>query len=196
MILATSPIRRLGVRQSLAYHNTMDTPLNAGSSLITKRGQLQEPGYDVCLNYWFDLKEERWAPSWQEWQWSQIPVDLVPYFIVVDVTYDPFDIIYRYWGTAMARMHNTEMTGKSTKDIRSPVTRENTEDHYNEVIRQKCAIQSVSIQQTIGFDLTHKQLSLRMPMSNDGNRVDQIVSFTDWRQSLNRIRNEHEQAFG
>ncbi len=164
--------------------------------MITTCSQLGDPDYKTCLDYWWGLKGDRWAPSWREWQWSEIPSDLIPYFVVVDVIYDPFDIIYRFWGTALVRMHNIEMTGKSTKDIRSPVTRKDTENHYNEVIRQKCAIQSDGILQTVGFDVAHKQLSLRMPMSNDGTRVDQIVSFTDWRRSLSHIKKEHDEAFG
>jgi len=157
---------------------------------------LEEPAYQTCYAYWLRLKGQRWAPAWSEWKWSEIPLDLVPYFIVIDVTHDPLDFTYRFWGSANTRMHGIEMTGKSVRDIRSPVTARTTFDQYARVTANREAIASAYTMQSADYHLAHQRTALRMPMSNEGETVDRIVSFVDWRDSQNLITDEHIQIYG
>lgn len=60
----------------------------------------ERPGYQICYDYWVSLKGNRHLPSWRDWQWSALPPDIIPYFMVVDVHRDPMDYVFRFWGTA------------------------------------------------------------------------------------------------
>jgi hypothetical protein len=126
----------------------------------------------------------------------ELPTNLIPYFIVVDVSYAPLDFVYRFWGTAYGTMHGIEMTNKSVNAIRSPVTAKNSYDQYAEIVEYKEAIGSTYTIQTGEHDFPHIQTSLRMPMSANGERVDQIVTFADWRSDQDDIRNEHIRIYG
>lgn len=158
--------------------------------------RFEDPAYQSCYAYWLRLKEQSWAPSWRQWRWTEVSAELIPYFVVVDVTYDPVDFTYRFWGTANTNMHGIDLTHKSISDIRSPVTAKNTSEQYTQVVESRATIGSLHQMQTVTFLQSHSQLALRMPMSNDGTQVDQIVSFIDWRRSYEQIKNEHKKIYG
>ena len=163
--------------------------------------QFDEPNYQVCYAYWQRLKGSRRSPTWREWDWLEIPSKLIPYFIIVDVIivdvlYDPLTFRYRFWGTASVAMHNKDFTGLTTGDIRSSITRDITERQYRDVVEHHEAIGSKYIIQTREGGVSHIQTSPRMPFSNDGERVTQIVNYVDWSRDLASIREEHIQAFG
>jgi hypothetical protein len=152
--------------------------------------------YQACYQHWLDIKGDRWAPKWSEWQWMDLPTNLIPYFIVVDVCRDPLDFVYRFWGTALNTMHSIEMTNKSVRDIRSPVTADAAFEQYQEVVECKQAIGTLDTVQAGLHDVPHTQTTLRMPMSTDGAAVDKIITFADWRKEQNIIKGEYIRAYG
>ena len=154
------------------------------------------PDYQVCYDYWLRLKGDRWAPAWRDWDWMELPVHLIPYFLVVDVSYDPLDFVYRFYGTASITMHNMDFTGKSIDAIRSPITARNTRAQYMDVVDSRQAIGSEYTIQAGAAGPPYVQTSLRMPMSDTKERVDQIVTFVDWRNELERIQSDHIKEFG
>lgn len=158
--------------------------------------RFETPVYERCYAYWLRLKGDRWAPAWREWDWSEISMELIPFFIVVDVTYDPLQFVYRFWGTANTRMHGIDMTRKSTAEIRSPATALATFDQYARVTESRQAVGEPYTMQSADYNNPHTRLALRMPMSNDGKRVDQIVSFVDWRDSEHLIRDDFIRVYG
>ncbi len=158
--------------------------------------RFDDPDYQICYEYWLKIKGDRWAPAWHEWQWLELPTKIIPYCLVVDVKYDPLDFIYRFWGTAYVTMHGIDMTNKSVSEIRSPVTAKNSVDQYSEIVEFKESIGSVYTIQTGEHDVLHVQTSLRMPMTTNGDRVDQIVTFADWREKLEDIKIEHLRVYG
>ena len=117
-----------------------DDRLSKEDHLKHSSGYFDNPDYQTCYAYWRQLKGERWAPAWKEWQWSEIPAELIPYFAVVNVSYHPLEFMYRFWGTANARMHGIEMTDKTTADIRSPVTAKSTLDQYRQVAERAAVL--------------------------------------------------------
>ena len=188
------------LRTQIPYY---DDIRNDGDNALAETGtsgsppaKFEDPAYQTCYAYWLRLKGSRWAPTWKEWDWSEIPSNLIPYFVVVDVSYEPLKFTYRFWGTANAQMHGIEMTNKTTSDIRSALTAKNTLDQYRRVIDSAAAMGSIYEMQTIDFHTPHAQTALRMPMSNDGAQVDHIVSFIDWRNRRKQIRAEHVQVYG
>lgn len=169
--------------------------MNAEDNLETSLSALDNKGYGICYAYWKRLKAERWAPAWADWQWADLPPELVQNFMIVDVQPEPLDFIFRFWGTAFQRLHNIEMTNKSVHELRSPGTARNSFDQYAEVAKtRRPHLFSYPIQ----MDRDRKRFdhpSLRMPFSDDGQNVNLIVTFADWRKDLYEVRQEHVELF-
>lgn len=155
-----------------------------------------EPNYQRCYEYWLSLKGERRSPAWNEWDWMALPIELIPYFLVVDVRYDPLDFVYRFWGTASVTMHGKDFTGLSINAIRSPVTVKMTGDQYREVVEYHEAIGSEYVIRAGEDGSVHMQTSLRMPFSDDGTTVTQIATYVDWSDDHDAIREERIRIFG
>lgn len=158
--------------------------------------RFDDPNYQTCYEYWLELKGGRCSPRWAEWDWFRLPMKLVPYFLVVDVTYEPLDFVYRFWGTASVFMHGMDFTNMSIQRIRSPITRKNTEVQYKEVVACHEAVGSAYTVQAGEDGLPYVQTSLRMPFSDDGETVTQIATFVDWSRDHWKIREEHIREFG
>ena len=126
----------------------------------------------------------------------EVPVQLIPYFLVVDVRYDPRDFIYRFWGTASVSMHGIDFTNQSISRIRSPFTAKQTAAQYEEVVTHHEAVGSEYIIRAGEGGPPYVQTSLRMPFSDDGKRVTQIATYVDWSRDHDRIRDEHIRVFG
>lgn len=158
--------------------------------------RFDQPNYQACYEYWQRLKGERRSPMWREWDWLQLPVQLIPYFMVVDVTYEPLDFIYRFWGTASVDMHGIDFTGQSISSIRSKITAKMTTAQYFEVVTHHEAIGSEYTVQAGESGLAYVQTSLRMPFSDDGEHVTQIATYVDWSRDRKKIKEEHIREFG
>lgn len=158
--------------------------------------RFDDPNYQVCYAYWQSLCGDRKSPSWREWDWMRIPTRLIPYFLVVDVHYDPIDFVYRFWGTASVTMHDKDFTGLSINAIRSPITARMTRQQYMDVVEAHEAIGSEYTIKAGENGPAHVQISLRMPFSDDGERVTQIATYVDWSRDLDRIREDHIREFG
>lgn len=68
------------------------------------------------LAYWQDLKGERLAPSWPEFDMMKIPPAVLPYTMIKDVITEPRGYRYRYFGTALTHMYS-ELTGKTLDQV-------------------------------------------------------------------------------
>jgi len=158
--------------------------------------RFDDADYQACYEYWLSIKGDKLAPTWSQWSWMELPTALIPYFLVVDVRQDPVDFVFRFWGAAYVTMHGIDMTGMSVREIRSSVTAKNTFDQYLEVLETRQAIGSSYTVQAGENGLPYVQTSLRMPVSNDGENVDMIITFADWRKDRKQIRDEHIQTYG
>lgn len=158
--------------------------------------KFDQPNYQTCYEYWLRLKGARRSPAWREWDWFELPVQHIPYFLVVDVHDDPLDFVYRFWGTASVDLHHKDFTNLSISKIRSPLTAKMTLDQYVEVVECHEAIGSEYTVQAGETGLPYVQTSLRMPFSDDGARVTQIATYVDWSRDRDKIRKEHIREFG
>lgn len=158
--------------------------------------RFDQPNYQAAYEYWLRLRGERASPTWAEWDWFQLPTAMIPYFLVVDVSYDPLDFVYRFWGTASVDLHGKDFTNLSISAIRSPATARLTRDQYMEVIDHHEAIGSEYTVKAGENGLAYVQTSLRMPFSDDGQRVDQIATYVDWSRDHKKIREEHLREYG
>jgi len=158
--------------------------------------RFDDANYQACYEYWLELKGARPSPRWGEWDWLELPVELIPYFLVVDVKQEPRDFIYRFWGTALVTMHGVDFTNQSISVIRSPVTAQSTAEQYEDVVKHHEAIGSAYKVQAGEHGLPYVQTSLRMPFSDDGDSVTQIATYCDWSRDLEKIRDDHIREYG
>jgi hypothetical protein len=140
-------------------------------------------GEDVklCLAYWNELRGERFAPQWSSFDWSRIPVGIIPYFSIVDICWQPYGMTYRFFGSAHSRAHGIELTGRSPLEMDPPDVGQSMFDQYTEIANER--VPGFFLHTLYGRegDLKISETSLRMPFSNDGEIVSNIVAFTDLR---------------
>ena len=158
--------------------------------------RFDDPKYQVCYEYWQSLKGERVAPAWRAWDWFRLPLEVIPYILVVDVGYDPLSFTYRFWGTANVAMHSIDLTGKTTDAIRTPSTARHTFDQYKEAVESAEAIGSAYTIQAGASGPPYVQTSLRMPFSDDGKTIHQIATYADWSRQLSEIREDYIREYG
>lgn len=146
-----------------------------------------------CLEYWHEIKENLFAPKWKEFQWEKISTTIIPYFIVVDIRHTPYSMKYRFFGTAHVRSYDIDLTGKSPLDINPSIIGESIFDQYTSVAKErKPALFFHAIQESNGSKdaVEISEVTLRIPFSNDGTNVTNILSFVDLRDDEMRTRNQ------
>ena len=158
--------------------------------------RFDSPDYQACFEYWCRLKGARKSPKWSEWDWFELPVELIPYFLIVDVRYDPMDFVYRFWGTASVSMHGIDMTHQSIDDIRSEPTALLTRAQYQDVVDAHEAIGAEYSMQAGNSGPNYMQITLRMPFSDDTGRVTQIATYCDWSRDRFDIRQDYIREYG
>ena len=142
---------------------------------------MSEPMLQAFYGYWNSIRGDRLAPSWKDFNLLDLPVNAIPYVVVADVQLDPLDFIIRFWGTAHLHRKGADKTGKSS--IAKPVYRGKTPyDEYVWVMKRK---RPYLVHGVVGLEdysgtTDLDQLTLRLPLSNDGENVHHVVSMASW----------------
>lgn len=71
----------------------------------------------AVLDYWNDLRGDRWAPTWREFSLLALPPDVIPFVNVTDITPEPLASTYRFWGTGLTTAFGGDYTGRSPIDV-------------------------------------------------------------------------------
>lgn len=138
-------------------------------------------GLKAVFDYWQGLGGENLHCSWKTFELMEVPSVLLTSTLVIDVFPDINENRYRYWGSAMTRLHGRDMTGLSPyaltpEDFAEAVR----QDHRMIIQNRKPYARIYGFKSDIKFDHTHTALGL--PLSDDGETVHQIVvviEFTD-----------------
>jgi len=170
----------------------MDIPDGIYATFETlKLDDVVDPEVHVILEYWQRLRGDRFAPSWPVFNWSDIPYHCIPKFTVVDVSTEPLDFTYRFWGTSLADGQKQEMTGRSVRELKPLAEAEAIFSQYANLhtTREPTVFQS-SVSGWMAEDLVG--LSLRMPFSEDGETISQIVSYNNYEQAYKSLKSSLE----
>lgn len=132
-----------------------------------------------CLTYWIDLKGERQAPPWREFNILELPIRAIPFVSIVDISISPIEFKYRFWGTGHVAAKKIERTGQTI----SGQDQKHSEPAAKEFIKVMDAFAPLAFKRNLEFPPPKPpitQLSLCMPLSSDGTSVDHILSVCDW----------------
>ena len=151
------------------------------------------PDARLCLEMWQRLRGNQFAPPWSAFDWSGIPSGIIPHMGVVDVRSDPLDFVYRFWGSAHVTAHGQELTGRSVRDMRPVEEAHSVFTQYREtLIAREARLYTNSIRLD-GSETILTETSLRLPFSNDGQHIHQILAFSDIRDSHTGVRQLFEE---
>ncbi|MBC8338409.1 MAG: PAS domain-containing protein [Rhodospirillales bacterium] len=139
--------------------------------------------------YWESKRGDHFAPAWEEFHLDELDPQSVPLSVVVDVIADPLDFVYRFHGTARARVEGRDWTGHSVRDLRPPELGEKVYRELSIVVEQRVPVHFVNKGITDqGEDLQYE--FLRLPLSSDKRTVDKIYSMGFNDQSLSVLRRQ------
>jgi len=146
------------------------------------------PDAAICLDCWEGLRGDRLAPRWDEFDWLRVPPEIIPHMGVVDVHLDPLDFIYRFWGSAHVEVLKQELTGRSVTEMRPESEARSVFQQYAETYEACRPMLFENIISAGPHLLPMEEVSLRLPFSLDGERITQILAFSDIRRDFKRLK--------
>ena len=129
---------------------------------------------EPVLVYWKSITPEgAIGPTWRNFDMMRIPSPLLPYTVVADFDGETGTFSYRFWGSRLTDVFRADYTGKTIAELPERF-RKATIDTYSTVIKSK----SPSFVQFSTSDNTpiRFQKAYRLPLSNDGQTVTNIIS--------------------
>jgi len=148
---------------------------------VSREVPLEEIFSSECGNlykHWNDLRGERFAPSWQDFDLPSLSRKISANLRVVDVLDDGADFFYRYWGTGMVSMCKSEKSGKRLSETPGPRTAELFAE-YRTVFNSREPLAIIHDARWADKHIDLIAPAIRLPLSSDGQTVDKILTFTD-----------------
>lgn len=139
----------------------------------------------TTLEYWNLRRGERFAPTWREFDLPDLPAEVIRFTHVVDVNRDPFDLTFRFWGTGLTDVLFFDRTGQSLSVTNMGYLDEDRRrqvmEDYQAVIESRDILPFLwDASSTREHAATLVVPSLRLPLSDDGERVTHIVTHFDF----------------
>lgn len=125
--------------------------------------------------YWRDIKGNRIAPTWAEFDMMKIPPSLLRSTLVKDVEQYPLAFRYRFYGTHFVRLWHREYTGKTTDEMESQILATAIRKSLEQYIEQKQP-KFYLLGGKFAEKMKKFQIQLRLPLSDDGQTVTNIVT--------------------
>ncbi len=153
-----------------------------------------------CLElyeFWNTLKEDRFAPTWEEFDLSYLPANCIQYTHVVDISTKPFDITFRFWGTGLTDVLYFDRTGHSLLNTDMGYLdehrREQVLSDYNTVIKSRAPMPFLWDASSTRENSRRLIVpSIRLPLSADNHRVTGVITHFDF---ASQDRNVWEKMF-
>ncbi len=127
--------------------------------------------HHFALNYWDDLRGDRFAPTWQDVSLLDFPGRLIPWISVTDIVQQPLDSIYRFWGTELTRIHGADFTGMSPRLVPPVALGMAKSSGCGRLVDKRAPHLEIKEFRNIQ-GLLGNALILRLPLSEDGTTVN------------------------
>ena len=142
------------------------------------------PGFSEFLGYWNELCRDRFAPTWDDVELFDLPAKLLPYLTVVEVAADVADFVFRFCGTAHMTTKTRDYTALSVRSIRPENLAEVIFEQYRRTVEAREPMAFVRTIHGFSEDQPLSQINLRMPLSDDGDKVTGVISLAHWQHQL------------
>lgn len=152
-----------------------------GDSQEERFEQLDVPTLAATYSYWQKVTPAgATGPEWAAFKLHELPPDAIPNVLVVDVLRNPLDFRYRFWGTAHAERKRIDRTGQKTSEEHPQGRGPKVAQEYKAVVDRRSPLLFTRLIEFPDGRLPLTQIALRLPISDDGQIVSQIVSITHW----------------
>jgi len=142
-----------------------------------------DPKLSVLLDHWNSIRVEAFAPPWAAFDWDSVPPSLIPHCAVVDVQQNPLNFVYRFWGTGRAALQGGDITGKSVLQFMPAAIAQKAMSEYLTVLDARAPIRIDTSGLKNLVDTEHDYQFLRLPFSDDGKDIHQILSVGSYDQA-------------
>ena len=136
------------------------------------------PVFAEVLDYWEKKRGDRFAPAWTDINMMELPAKFLPYCIVVDFDGSSGPIHYRYYGSAVATLHGYELSNRTIDEMQPPSFRAQVIKQYRLVQEKRMPMYFAAHYPHLIGRRSHQHL-LRLPLSNDGETVTNVLSVQD-----------------
>ena len=148
--------------------------INGRMKTITDANEIESSRIRQLFDYWQSKRRDGQPPRRADIDPAEIP-QLMPYLLLVDIETDPFRVRYRLVGTKIVDATGFEFTGRYLDEIVLP----DDEGPYLESY-QLCSERGVPVLARIKWrldaDTTGEYDACFLPLSEDGRRVDKVLS--------------------
>lgn len=157
----------------------------AVSSVHVTMTDVMESGCRIIYEHWNKVRGERFAPSWRAFDLIHQPANLIRYTHVVDISTDPFDVTFRFWGTGLSDVLYFDRTGQSLLTTNMGYLDEHRRDQvladYKTVIQSRVPMPFLW-DASVTRESARRMIvpSIRLPLSQDNERVTSIVTHFDF----------------
>jgi len=144
--------------------------------------------------YWQERKGDTIGPAWPDIDLSAFPTRMVPRVCVMNVTAQPLDFTYRFWGTAITGIHHYDLTGQSVKNLTPPAYATCIFNQYKDVYSARAPRAFLTEVPLDNGLLTHYAV-IRLPLSNTSQNVDGILSVEEYGDQAGDLHEQFEQLW-
>ena len=141
--------------------------------------EIVTPNLKRLLNDWESWRHGKKFPSRADFD----PVNLkyiLGHLSLIDVTYDPLQFHYRVYGSFLTQRIGKEMTHKSVDDLPGEGNAERIKAHLSQVIQDRIPMAFLRLHRFQDSDLPRNSESLMLPLSNDGEVINMIMTGVVW----------------
>ncbi|MEQ9557508.1 MAG: hypothetical protein RIG67_17200 [Rhodospirillales bacterium] len=154
--------------------------------------ELGGPQFSPVMRTWDELRRGAFAPPWSVGDFLKYPATVVPYLTVVDVIDVPPGFRYRFWGTGLSDVKGFDYTGRAPSDHLPEEHGRAIDLEYRMVLAECRPLAFVHDLRPRTDQASLFQECLRLPLSNDGETVTHIISYSDWQTENEKWKRFHE----
>jgi len=160
----------------------------AVSSVHISMDEMVNSGCREIYDYWDAVRGARFAPTWRSFDLIRLPGNLIRYTHVVDISAEPFDVKFRFWGTGLTDVLYFDRTGQSLLTTNMGYLDEHRREQV--LADYKAVIESQSpmpfLWDASATRVNARRLivpSIRLPLSDDNENVTGVITHFDLSRS-------------
>lgn len=152
------------------------------SALVITTAEALPAPFIAVYEYWSNLMvPPAIMPRHESFRLDDLASRLIPWSVLVDVSTDQTEFVFRFWGTERARLIGAELTGKTTEDIPTSFMRDANIAEYRDVVAQKRPMLCKTPVTTKSGRQAIFQ-SIRLPLADERGTVARVFSAMDYEQ--------------